>query len=180
MGGCLMSATWQQAEDRCLQHGARLCTQEELPATQGTGCGQDEAYVWTWNACRHSEDDSTPTQLMLKLDGSPQCRALPSNAFTTIWACEVSSHTNCDIGTGGGGAGSNPSLAECSAKCLSDASCKSMEFFHDGASGKNECRGFSDPSEANVVGAISWPAAKTDVGDGCYVKSVSCPGTRPT
>ena len=53
MGGCLHNATWLQAEARCRQYGARLCTRAELPVNQNSGCGHDAEYVWTWDECAH-------------------------------------------------------------------------------------------------------------------------------
>lgn len=47
------SATWQQAEGRCTQYGARLCTHAELPVTRGGGCGHDDDLVWVWDECNH-------------------------------------------------------------------------------------------------------------------------------
>ena len=41
MGGCLNSATWTEAEARCRQYGARLCTRAELPVQHRGGCGHE-------------------------------------------------------------------------------------------------------------------------------------------
>ena len=57
MGGCFPNATWVQAEARCRQYGARLCTLAELPAARHTGCGFDEAYVWVWESCNHGTEE---------------------------------------------------------------------------------------------------------------------------
>ena len=57
MGGCFPNATWVQAEARCRQYGARLCTLAELPAARHTGCGFDEAYVWVWESCDHGTEE---------------------------------------------------------------------------------------------------------------------------
>ena len=54
MGGCLHSATWSEAEARCRQYGARLCTRQELPVNQRSGCGHDAEYVWVWEQCEHN------------------------------------------------------------------------------------------------------------------------------
>ena len=54
MGGCLHSATWDEALARCNAYGARLCTLIELPVNQNSGCGHDDELVWVWNECDHS------------------------------------------------------------------------------------------------------------------------------
>ena len=54
MGGCLHSATWTQAEARCRQYCARLCTLAELPVNHRSGCGHDAEFVWVWEQCEHS------------------------------------------------------------------------------------------------------------------------------
>ena len=54
MGGCMHSATWLQAEARCRQYGARLCTLRELPVNRRSGCGHDAEYVWVWDQCEHA------------------------------------------------------------------------------------------------------------------------------
>ena len=56
MGGCLNAATWRQANARCRQFGARLCTLSELPVTRHTGCGHDEEYVWVHEPCDHENE----------------------------------------------------------------------------------------------------------------------------
>ena len=53
MGGCLHEATWLEAEGRCRQYGARLCTRNELQVNQRSGCGHDAEYVWVWEECEH-------------------------------------------------------------------------------------------------------------------------------
>ena len=53
IGGCLHEATWTEAEARCRQHGARLCTRAELPVNQRSGCGHDAELVWVWEECNH-------------------------------------------------------------------------------------------------------------------------------
>ena len=53
MGGCLTSATWLQAQQRCSEYGARLCSRNELMAAEGTGCGIDGELIWTWDECGH-------------------------------------------------------------------------------------------------------------------------------
>ena len=54
MGGCLHNATWTEAEARCRQYGARLCTQRELPVNHRSGCGHDAELVWVWEQCEHT------------------------------------------------------------------------------------------------------------------------------
>ena len=71
MGGCLRSATWLEANGRCEQYGARLCSLGELSATANTGCNYDTTkdIVWTSEACpagyeaalSRSTDNHTPT-----------------------------------------------------------------------------------------------------------------------
>ena len=53
MGGCLRNATWPEANARCQQYGARLCSLAELSATANTGCNYDTTkdVVWTSEAC---------------------------------------------------------------------------------------------------------------------------------
>ena len=53
MGGCLRNATWPEANARCEQYGARLCSLGELSATANTGCNYDTTkdIVWTSEAC---------------------------------------------------------------------------------------------------------------------------------
>ena len=53
MGGCLRNATWPEANARCEQYGARLCSLGELSATANTGCNYDTTkdVVWTSEAC---------------------------------------------------------------------------------------------------------------------------------
>ena len=53
IGGCLHEATWSQAEARCRQYGARLCTWRELAVNKNSGCGHDAEYVWVWEECKH-------------------------------------------------------------------------------------------------------------------------------
>ena len=53
MGGCLRNATWPEANARCQQYGARLCSLAELSATANTGCNYDTTkdVVWTSDSC---------------------------------------------------------------------------------------------------------------------------------
>ena len=69
MGGCLHEATWLQAEARCRQYGARLCTRHELPVNQRSGCGHDSEYVWAWEECAHQ----TPPFVCAQEGASCQC-----------------------------------------------------------------------------------------------------------
>ena len=48
------NATWADAEARCRQYGARLCTRAELPVNKNSGCGHDAELVWVWEQCDHS------------------------------------------------------------------------------------------------------------------------------
>lgn len=55
LSGCNADKTFAQAEEICFDHGARLCTREELAAdcTRGSGCGYDADQIWssdTWTA----------------------------------------------------------------------------------------------------------------------------------
>ena len=68
MGGCLLSATWDEALARCNDHGARLGTRAELPVARGGGCGHDEQYVWAWDECAHA--DSTAYRVAVRGDDS--------------------------------------------------------------------------------------------------------------
>lgn len=50
---CLENKTFQEAERACTKAGARLCTSAELKkgCAQTTGCGHDEALVWSNDYC---------------------------------------------------------------------------------------------------------------------------------
>ena len=69
MGGCMHSATWLQAEARCRQYGARLCTRRELPVNERSGCGHDAEYVWVWDECAHQ----TPPVVCAQEDSTCMC-----------------------------------------------------------------------------------------------------------
>jgi hypothetical protein len=53
IGGCLHNATWIEANRRCREHGARLCTRQELAINKNSGCGHDAELVWVWEQCGH-------------------------------------------------------------------------------------------------------------------------------
>jgi hypothetical protein len=55
LGGCATSVTWLDAFNKCQQHGARLCTRQELMAAKETGCGLDGSLIWTWDECAHAK-----------------------------------------------------------------------------------------------------------------------------
>ena len=40
--GCLPRLGWQDAQNACREHGARLCLRMESPVTKHTGCGLDD------------------------------------------------------------------------------------------------------------------------------------------
>lgn len=54
MGGCTHNSTWHEAESQCRQHGARLCTRQELVVNKNSGCGHDAEFVWVWESCNHN------------------------------------------------------------------------------------------------------------------------------
>lgn len=80
-GKCLSSQSFLQAEKTCTTVGGRLCTAEELQqnAAQSSGCGFDNAMVWTSTEC---PDDPSQT-LMAKgmaTDSTAVCASQQSTA----------------------------------------------------------------------------------------------------
>ena len=83
MGGCLNSATFAQAEDRCREHGARLCTLSEVQLAAGGGCGHDTLHVWVWDACAHS--------------GGTEHRVAALGGDSTQYRCDAVSEMNAVV-----------------------------------------------------------------------------------
>ena len=48
---CSRDKTLQQANNICVNKGARLCTVAEIPASSATGCRLDKSYIWTKDIC---------------------------------------------------------------------------------------------------------------------------------
>ncbi|KAK3256442.1 hypothetical protein CYMTET_34424 [Cymbomonas tetramitiformis] len=54
-GGC-EQLNWYGAYERCESAGARLCSQNDILAGAGSGCGYYEVYLWTYTPCEGTGD----------------------------------------------------------------------------------------------------------------------------
>jgi hypothetical protein len=90
---CSGEKTWDEAVDICMDHGARLCTADELGVddeTKGTGCSYDTQRSWSLTSCgTHSYIAAFGSSAYIAVDPverGPKC--LPhSNASVFVRCC---------------------------------------------------------------------------------------------
>ena len=69
-GQCALGAQWLEAQQLCIESGARLCTQSELRMTGDSGCGMQGATVWTWDKCESAHGAQEGHQVGSGREGS--------------------------------------------------------------------------------------------------------------